>query len=259
MIARVNGEERSRGNLRDLHWPWERLVEQAARNTRLCPGDVIGSGTVGTGCILELGDGRWLQRGVVVGLESRESASSATQSLSSPSSGGTPQVSGVAGISFGMTRILVALGLAALFAGGALAASSVPKLPVLAAAAEQTTSAATTTTTGATTTTSTGSTTTGTTGTTTTGTTTTGTTTGTTTTGTTSAAETGATKEHKVVLCHKPDKRGGHAIEVSETRFRRTWLTAIPKVPASRPGRRRLLRRPRLPRPPRRLLRLRRR
>jgi fumarylacetoacetate (FAA) hydrolase len=69
MVARVNGEERSRGNLRDLHWPWERLVEQAARNTRLAPGDVIGSGTVGTGCILELGDGRWLQRGDVVELE----------------------------------------------------------------------------------------------------------------------------------------------------------------------------------------------
>ena len=69
MIARVNGEERSRGNLRDLHWPWERLLEQAARNTRLCPGDVIGSGTVGTGCILELGDGRWLQRGDIVELE----------------------------------------------------------------------------------------------------------------------------------------------------------------------------------------------
>ncbi len=69
MVARVNGEERSRGNLRDLHWPWERLLEQAARNTRLCPGDVIGSGTVGTGCILELGDGRWLRPGDVVELE----------------------------------------------------------------------------------------------------------------------------------------------------------------------------------------------
>ena len=69
MVARVNGEERSRGNLRDLHWPWERLVEQAARNTRLGPGDVIGSGTVGTGCILELGDGRWLRPGDVVELE----------------------------------------------------------------------------------------------------------------------------------------------------------------------------------------------
>jgi fumarylacetoacetate (FAA) hydrolase len=69
MVARVNGEERSRGNLRDLHWPWERLVEQAARNTKLSAGEVLGSGTVGTGCILELGDGRWLRRGDVVELE----------------------------------------------------------------------------------------------------------------------------------------------------------------------------------------------
>ena len=69
MIARVNGEERSRGNLRDLHFSWERIREQAARNTLLRPGDLLGSGTVGTGCILELGDGRWLQPGDVVELE----------------------------------------------------------------------------------------------------------------------------------------------------------------------------------------------
>ncbi|HEY2327228.1 MAG TPA: fumarylacetoacetate hydrolase family protein [Gaiellaceae bacterium] len=69
MVARVNGEERSRGNLRDMHWKWDALVEQAARNTTLRPGDLIGSGTVGTGCILEHGDGRWLQRGDVVELE----------------------------------------------------------------------------------------------------------------------------------------------------------------------------------------------
>ena len=69
MVARVNGEERSRGNLRDLYHPWERIREHAARNTVLRPGDVLGSGTVGTGCILELGDGRWLQRGDVVELE----------------------------------------------------------------------------------------------------------------------------------------------------------------------------------------------
>lgn len=69
MVARVNGEERSRGSLRDLHWPWADLVAQAALNTRLLAGDVLGSGTVGTGCILEHGDGRWLQRGDVVELE----------------------------------------------------------------------------------------------------------------------------------------------------------------------------------------------
>jgi fumarylacetoacetate (FAA) hydrolase len=69
MLARVNGEERSRGNLADMHHSWEAIVAHASRNTRLLPGDVLGSGTVGTGCILELGDGRWLQPGDVVELE----------------------------------------------------------------------------------------------------------------------------------------------------------------------------------------------
>ena len=69
MVARVKGEERSRGNLLDMHHTWDALVAQAARNTTLRPGDVLGSGTVGTGCILEHDDGRWLQRGDVVELE----------------------------------------------------------------------------------------------------------------------------------------------------------------------------------------------
>jgi fumarylacetoacetate (FAA) hydrolase len=69
MVARVNGEERSRGELADMYFSWQQVVAQAARNTRLVPGDVLGSGTVGTGCILELGDGHWLQQGDVVELE----------------------------------------------------------------------------------------------------------------------------------------------------------------------------------------------
>jgi fumarylacetoacetate (FAA) hydrolase len=69
MVARVNGEERSRGDLSDMYHRWDALLAQAARNAVLRPGDVIGSGTVGTGCILEHGDGRWLQRGDVVELE----------------------------------------------------------------------------------------------------------------------------------------------------------------------------------------------
>jgi fumarylacetoacetate (FAA) hydrolase len=69
MTARVNGEERSRGNLADLHYSWTEILDQAARNTQLRPGDVIGSGTVGSGCILEHGDGRWLVPGDVVELE----------------------------------------------------------------------------------------------------------------------------------------------------------------------------------------------
>lgn len=69
MTARVNGEERSRGDLADLHYSWADILAQAARNTVLRPGDVIGSGTVGTGCILEHDDGRWLVPGDTVELE----------------------------------------------------------------------------------------------------------------------------------------------------------------------------------------------
>src|ERR671928_232636 len=69
MVARVNGEERSRGNLADMYHSWDTIVAHAGQNTQLVPGDVIGSGTVGSGCILEHGDGRWLQPGDVVELE----------------------------------------------------------------------------------------------------------------------------------------------------------------------------------------------
>jgi fumarylacetoacetate (FAA) hydrolase len=69
MVARVNGEERSRGSVADMHHSWQAIRDHAALNTRLLPGDILGSGTVGTGCILELGDGRWLRPGAVVELE----------------------------------------------------------------------------------------------------------------------------------------------------------------------------------------------
>ncbi len=71
MIARVNGMERSRGNLRDLSWSFGQMIERASDGVTLQPGDVIGSGTVGTGCLLELtgGAGPWLQPGDVVELE----------------------------------------------------------------------------------------------------------------------------------------------------------------------------------------------
>jgi fumarylacetoacetate (FAA) hydrolase len=69
MVARVNGEERSRGELADMHWSWAELLHRAALNTVLRPGDLLGSGCVGTGCILEHGDARWLQPGDIVELE----------------------------------------------------------------------------------------------------------------------------------------------------------------------------------------------
>lgn len=71
MVARVNGQERSRGNWRDLHWSFGQMIERASAGVTLYPGDVIGSGTVGTGCLLETtrGQGPWLAPGDVVELE----------------------------------------------------------------------------------------------------------------------------------------------------------------------------------------------
>jgi 2-keto-4-pentenoate hydratase/2-oxohepta-3-ene-1,7-dioic acid hydratase in catechol pathway len=75
MTARVNGREYSRGNLADLHWSFGEMLAYASRGTRVVPGDVIGSGTCGTGCILELSSVHgheefpWLQPGDVVELE----------------------------------------------------------------------------------------------------------------------------------------------------------------------------------------------
>jgi fumarylacetoacetate (FAA) hydrolase len=71
MLARVNGVERSRGNWKDLYWSFGQMIERASQDVWLRPGDVIGSGTVGTGCLLELtkGQGPWLQPGDEVELE----------------------------------------------------------------------------------------------------------------------------------------------------------------------------------------------
>jgi 2-keto-4-pentenoate hydratase/2-oxohepta-3-ene-1,7-dioic acid hydratase in catechol pathway len=54
MTASVNGVEYSRASLDDIYWSFEEMLAYASRGTRLVPGDVIGSGTCGTGCILEL-------------------------------------------------------------------------------------------------------------------------------------------------------------------------------------------------------------
>jgi fumarylacetoacetate (FAA) hydrolase len=72
MIARVNGHEWSRGNAGSMYWTWPQILAHASRDTELRPGDVLGSGTVGTGCILELTPEKtvgWLKPGDVVELE----------------------------------------------------------------------------------------------------------------------------------------------------------------------------------------------
>ncbi|MBS1752677.1 MAG: fumarylacetoacetate hydrolase family protein [Ferruginibacter sp.] len=79
MKCRVNGKQVSEGNLADMDWTFAEIIERCSYGVELLPGDVIGSGTVGTGCFLELnGTGvlnnpdfvpQWLQEGDVVEME----------------------------------------------------------------------------------------------------------------------------------------------------------------------------------------------
>ncbi|MCL7987312.1 fumarylacetoacetate hydrolase family protein [Sphingobacterium sp. lm-10] len=76
MTCQVNGKQVSAGNMSDMDWTFSEILERCAYGTSIYPGDVIGSGTVGTGCFLELnGTGllndpnytpQWLQAGDLV-------------------------------------------------------------------------------------------------------------------------------------------------------------------------------------------------
>ena len=75
----VNGIQVSQGNLGDMDWTFAELIERCSYGVDLMPGDIIGSGTVGTGCFLELnGTGKlndpnyteqWLKEGDLVEME----------------------------------------------------------------------------------------------------------------------------------------------------------------------------------------------
>lgn len=75
----VNGVQVSEGNLGDMDWTFAEIIERCSYGVQLYPGDIIGSGTVGTGCFLELnGTGKlnnpdykeqWLQEGDEVEME----------------------------------------------------------------------------------------------------------------------------------------------------------------------------------------------
>ena len=71
MTAEVNGVETSRGRWSDAQFSFGEMVARASADARLRPGDLIGSGTVGTGCLLEVKDatlGRYLEPGDSVAL-----------------------------------------------------------------------------------------------------------------------------------------------------------------------------------------------
>nr|WP_306220287.1 fumarylacetoacetate hydrolase family protein [Cohnella sp. WQ 127256] len=65
MKAFVNGKLLSHGNFQTVHYTFGQMIERASEDATLYPGDIIGSGTVGFGCLLELGleTHRWLQPG----------------------------------------------------------------------------------------------------------------------------------------------------------------------------------------------------
>ena len=72
MTCHINGKKISDGNTNDLYHSFGEMIERASMNTKLVPGEYIGSGTVGTGCILELrpeNTGGWIEKGDVVKLE----------------------------------------------------------------------------------------------------------------------------------------------------------------------------------------------
>jgi fumarylacetoacetate (FAA) hydrolase len=79
MVCRVNGVEVSRGSMGDMDWTFAEIIERCSYGVEIVPGEVIGSGTVGTGCFLELnGTGllndpayktQWLMPGDVVEME----------------------------------------------------------------------------------------------------------------------------------------------------------------------------------------------
>ncbi len=79
MTCAVNGKQVSNGSMADMDWTFAEIIERCAYGCDVLPGDVIGSGTVGTGCFLELnGTGllndpayqpQWLQPGDLVEME----------------------------------------------------------------------------------------------------------------------------------------------------------------------------------------------
>ena len=79
MTCTINGVQVSSGNMNQMDWTFAEIIERASYGVDLYPGDVIGSGTVGTGCFLELNGTaklnnpdstpQWLQAGDVVSLQ----------------------------------------------------------------------------------------------------------------------------------------------------------------------------------------------
>lgn len=79
MTCAINGIQVSKGNMQEMTWTFAEIIERCSYGTQLFAGDIIGSGTVGTGCFFELnGTGKltddhyqeqWLKEGDVIDME----------------------------------------------------------------------------------------------------------------------------------------------------------------------------------------------
>ena len=79
MRCYVNGDLISSGNAKDMSWTFAEIIERASYGVELYPGDIIGSGTVGGGCFLEINGtkkrsdknyiDRWLKQGDIIKME----------------------------------------------------------------------------------------------------------------------------------------------------------------------------------------------
>ena len=79
MSCYVNGHLLSSGNTKEMYWSFEQIIERISYGVKLFPGDIIGSGTVGTGCLLEINGTnklanlnykeQWLKNGDIISMK----------------------------------------------------------------------------------------------------------------------------------------------------------------------------------------------
>ncbi|GLH74986.1 fumarylacetoacetase [Geothrix limicola] len=74
MTCTVNGQRLSNGDVDSMNWTFAQILQRTSYGIQMHPGEVIGSGTVGTGCLLELNgskitDNLWLKAGDEVVME----------------------------------------------------------------------------------------------------------------------------------------------------------------------------------------------
>lgn len=93
LTAEVNGQETSRGTWAEIQFSFAEMLARASADAQLVPGDLVGSGTVGTGCLLEVREGtlgRYLEPGDRVTLRVDRLGELTSEVVDRPGAGRTP-------------------------------------------------------------------------------------------------------------------------------------------------------------------------